>query len=104
MFTSIQYASSRGDPEQETSAHVYFYGLSFCDHCQEGRKLLEESGIPFSMTYLDQLEPEIRRPVLKSFRDIYGKSVLYPVLEIEGEYTFGYDREVWSDLLRSISQ
>lgn len=103
MFTSVPYATSRGDPKTQTDADVYLYGLSFCEHCREGQKLLEESGIRFSMTYLDQLEPDVRRPILRSFREIYGERVIYPVLEINGQFTFGYDRESWSNLLASIS-
>ncbi|HKJ86072.1 MAG TPA: glutaredoxin [Spirochaetia bacterium] len=103
MFSTIPYEYSRGDPEQ-ASSDIYLYGLSFCDHCAEARTLLEELDVPFSMTYLDTLEPDVRRPVLRKFREMYGKSVIYPVLEVDGEFTFGYSREKWSDLLRSISQ
>ncbi|MFW6312960.1 MAG: glutaredoxin family protein [Spirochaetota bacterium] len=103
MFSTIPYEQSRGDPEH-ASNEIYLYGLSFCEHCAEGRALLEELGVPFAMTYLDRLEPDVRRPVLRKFREIYGKSVIYPVLEIAGEFTFGYSRDKWSSLLRSISQ
>jgi glutaredoxin len=104
MFDTVRYASSGGDSDSTTESRVYLYGLSFCEHCTQGRALLEELGIDFSMTYLDKLEPGVRRPILKHFRDLYGKPVVYPVLEIDGEFTFGYNREVWSDLLRPISQ
>ena len=104
MFERIPYVVSQGDSDTPAEHDIYLYGLSFCDHCATGKEFLEESGVPFSMTHLDQLEPEVRRPVLKTFREMYGKPVIYPVLEIDGEFTFGYSREVWSDLLRSISQ
>jgi len=103
MFSTIPYEHSRGDPER-ASSNIYLYGLSFCDHCTQGKALLEELGVPYSVTYLDTLPPEVRRPVLKRFREMYGKSVIYPVLEIDGEFVFGYNREEWSDLLRSNSQ
>lgn len=104
MFATIPYTSSRADPEAIRAPRVYLYGLSFCDHCAHGQRLLEETGVDFSMTHLDTLEPGIRRPVLKRFRELYGKPVVYPVLEIDGEFTFGYNRELWSDLLHPISQ
>ena len=104
MFSEIPYTSSGDDPDAQEQIPIYFYGLSFCDHCVEGRRLLEELGVPFRMTYLDQLEPDVRRPVMHELRTTYGQSVLYPVLEIDGEFTFGYSREKWSDLLRSFSQ
>jgi glutaredoxin len=104
MFPSIPYVSSRGEPSVDATHDVYLYGLSFCDHCQAARGLLEQLGISFAMTYLDQLEPDVRRPVLATFRELYGKSVIYPVIEIDGVFTFGFDRDTWLRLLRPDSQ
>jgi glutaredoxin len=104
MFDTVPYEPSHDGPVAVAESRVFFYGLSFCDHCAQGRKLLEESGIQFSWTHLDRLEPDVRRPVLRAFRDVYGKPVIYPVLEIDGEYTFGYNQAIWSDLIGSISQ
>jgi glutaredoxin len=81
---------------------VYLYGLSFCESCREGRRLLEELGLAFRMTHLDQLEPDVRRPVLHELRAMYGKSVLYPVLEVDGEFTFGFEREAWTRALAPV--
>ena len=103
MFSDIPYVTSSGEPA-DASAEVYFYGLSFCDHCTAGKQLLEEMNVPFAMVYLDQLEPAQRRPVLRAFRETYGKQVIYPVLEVNGNYTFGFNREVWSEILQPVSQ
>lgn len=112
MYDTIPYVSSRdhtadGRPTEGSAAQgspgVYLYGLSFCDHCTSGKEMLEELGIPFAMTLLDQLDPAVRRPVLKSLRDRYGKQVVFPVLEIDGEFTFGFNRKIWSELLQSVS-
>ncbi|MFW5688681.1 MAG: glutaredoxin family protein, partial [Spirochaetota bacterium] len=89
MYSSIPYTYPEGAPD-DRPVDVYFYGLSFCDHCAEGRSLLEKLGVPFAMTYLDQLDPGVRRPVLQAFRKLHGERVLFPVLEVDGEFTFGY--------------
>lgn len=104
MFSTIPYESSRSASASGEPARVILYGLSFCGHCAEGRELLEELGVEFSSTYLDRLDPDVRRPVLARFRAVYGKPVIYPVLEIDGEFTFGYDKEIWSGLLSALSQ
>jgi len=104
MFSTIPYQTSRSADESGEPARIIVYGLSFCDHCAQGRAFLEDLGVDFSHTHLDRLEPEVRRPVLARFREIYGKPVIYPVLEIDGEFTFGFNEEVWSDLLKNTSQ
>ncbi len=97
MFESIPY--THVNAEQRAEHRVCLYGLSYCEHCEQGRQLLEEQGLAFDMTHLDTLAPDVRRPVLKAFRDEYGEHVPYPVLEIGDEYVFGFNREVWLEKL-----
>ncbi len=104
MFETIPYARSKQVPDRPDAPPVYFYGLSSCEHCKEGRDLLEEQQVPFEMVYLDTLDPEIRRPVLHEFRQRYGDRVPYPVLEIEGEFLFGFDRERWVQRIAPIAR
>ena len=103
MFESLPYARSAKGVETPGMPPVYLYGLTACEHCKEGRQLLEEHRIPFSMVYLDALTPEIRRPVLTALREQYGQRVLYPVLEVDGEYTFGFDRDAWEKIIGSLT-
>lgn len=104
MFSTIPYATSRPASTSADTARIILYGLSFCDHCAQGRAFLEELGVDFSFTHIDRLDPEVRRPVLARFRELYGKPVVYPVLEIDGEFTFGFNEEVWAELLQHRSQ
>lgn len=98
MFETIPY--TRHNADQHDERRVYLYGLSYCEHCENGRQLLNELVLPFESTHLDTLAPDVRRPVLKAFRDEYGEHVPYPVLEINDEYIFGFNREVWLEKLR----
>ena len=95
MFAALTYLSPDGEPADPARAHVIVYGLTYCSHCAQARELLKSLGVPFVMTYLDTLDPETRRPALHQLRTIYGRRVIYPVLEVDGELTFGYDPEVW---------
>ena len=104
MFSTIPYERPRTASPADDEARIFLYGLSFCDHCAQARAFLEELGVDFSYTQIDRLEPEVRRPVLARFRQIYGKPVIYPVLEIDGEFTFGFSEEIWSGLLHDESQ
>ena len=104
MFSTIPYERSPNASPSDEPARVILYGLSFCDHCAQARSFLEERGVAFSHTHLDKLEPDVRRPVLARFRELYGKPVIYPVLEIDGEFTFGFNEDIWSGLLKAESQ
>ena len=75
---------------------VVMYGLSFCDHCHEGKAFLESAGIRFEYAYLDEIDAPIRAKVTARLRRAYGKKLIYPVLEIDGEYAFGFDSAEWS--------
>lgn len=99
MFESIPYKLEGPVPREGEEPRVYFYGLSFCSHCEEGLSLLEEKGVSFYMAYIDELQPEIRRPVLSALRKEYGKPVMYPVLEVDGEYIVGFNRDLWLERL-----
>jgi glutaredoxin len=105
MFPTVDYhVSPRSQAAPDETPDVFFYGLSFCGHCVEGKTLLQELGLEFRWTFIDLLEPDVRRPILKALRDRAGEPVNYPVLEVNGEFVFGYNRAVWSELLRSGSQ
>ncbi len=103
MFETLPYAKSKQVPDRPEVPPIYLYGLASCEHCKEGRDLLEEQRIPFEMVYLDTLDAEVRRPVLQEFRQRYGERVPYPVLEIDGEFIFGFDREQWLERLGSLA-
>lgn len=92
MFDTIPYQEIG---EQREDTQVVMYGLSFCGHCEEGKAFLSSLGVGFRYASLDTLEAPLRRPVLKALRDRYGRPVLYPVLEVDGEFTFGFEPDAW---------
>jgi len=48
---------------------------------------------------LDRLPAERRHEIQADFERAYGAKPIYPVLEIDGELYFGFNREVWRRLL-----
>ncbi len=102
MFQTLPYARSRKAADRPKVPPMYLYGLTTCSHCLTARRFLEEYELPFQMVYLDTLEPEIRRPVMHALREAYGRRVLYPVLEVDGEFVFGFDHDEWTELIESL--
>ena len=103
MYESVEY-HVYGNASSDPATDIYLYGLSFCGHCSEAKVFLSDIDASYRWVYLDELNPETRRAVLADLRRRSGQPVTYPVLEVNGDYHFGYNRENWSDLLRSVSQ
>lgn len=97
MFETLPLTAQ---PAGATESDVILYGLSTCSHCAQGRATLDELGVPYRWTYLDLLEPSVRRPALAELRRIAGERVLYPVLEVGETMLFGFNREEWLEALR----
>ena len=104
MFQTLPYARSRKAVDKPGIPPMYLYGLTTCVHCLTARRLLEEYELPFHMVYLDTLDVEVRRPVMQALRAQYGSRVLYPVLEVDGDFMFGFDRDEWTELLESLEE
>ena len=104
MFRTLPYARSRKAVDKPSTPPIYLYGLTACAHCLAARRLLEEHELPFQMVYLDTLDPDVRRPAMQALRKEYGDRVLYPVLEIDGRFMFGFDREEWTVLIDTLAE
>jgi glutaredoxin len=78
---------------------VALYGLSFCDHCHEGKAFLESAGIEFEFAFIDLQPAPIRAQATARFRRVYGESLIYPILEVDGELIFGFDESEWRSRL-----
>ncbi|MFP4112983.1 MAG: glutaredoxin family protein [Spirochaetota bacterium] len=104
MFPEIPYETVDTHQDDGDERTIILYSLSFCHHCREARRLLEELHVSFRTTHLDLLDPEVRRPALRELREIHGDRVPYPVLEIDGSFTFGFDRDEWMRRLGSTAE
>lgn len=96
MYSDLSYVEL---PGARRVPGAYVYGLSFCSHCAEARAFLTEEGISVHAMLLDRLPAERRHEIQADFERAYGAKPIYPVLEIDGELYFGFNREVWRRLL-----
>lgn len=83
----------------DTGKEIVLYGFSYCVHCIDGRAFLESRGIGFKYVFLDEASLPQRSSVTPRLRRAYGKRLIFPVLEVDGDLAFGFDAEQWDALL-----
>ncbi|MFO8063499.1 MAG: glutaredoxin domain-containing protein [Spirochaetota bacterium] len=98
MYSDIPYKKIEGRRGHDS---VYVYGLSFCDHCKAAIEFLKEEGFSFHYVYLDRIRGEYRRRVTADLEAIWKQKLIYPILEVGGEFTFGFDEESWRSTIGS---
>jgi glutaredoxin len=96
MYQDVRYKQLAGARPVDGA---YVYGLSFCDHCNEAVQFLESEGFGLRFVYLDRIRGEIRKRVTAELEEVRGEKLIYPILELHGEFYFGFDPTVWKDLL-----
>ncbi|NBC28988.1 MAG: hypothetical protein GVY29_03230 [Spirochaetes bacterium] len=101
MIDSPRYQEfeGRGSPE-----NVTVYGLFTCVPCKEAKEYLQELGLAFRYVILEHQKPELRRQLKKTFQDTLGSRPVYPVLEVNGEFTFGFKEEAWRTVLAQVDE
>ena len=98
MYSDIPYKEIAGPRSHES---VYVYGLSFCDHCKAAIEFLKGEGFAFHYVYLDRIRGEYRQRVTTDLEAIWKQKLIYPILEVDGEFTFGFDEETWRSAIAS---
>jgi glutaredoxin len=87
---------SRVDGPVKTPS-LTLYSLSYCEVCREAGNLLSSLGLAYRYLLVDKLP---RQQILQVKREIQAagqKSILYPVLRIEGDETlYGFDETLWT--------
>ena len=99
MISSPRYQEFEGvgSPDQ-----VAIYGLLQCVPCKESKEFMESTGLAFRYVILEQQKPDVRQELKKTFQDRLGKRPVFPVLEVNGDLTFGFSVEVWRAELAQI--
>lgn len=99
MISSPRYQEFEGVGSAEA---VTVYGLLQCVPCKEAKEFLQESGLAFRYVILEHQKPDIRQELKRRFQEILGRRPVYPVLEVNGEFTFGFHIETWRTELAQI--
>jgi glutaredoxin len=86
----------------ETFGHeIAIYGLTRCEPCREARQFMEQKGWGYRYVHLERQPQELRQQIKKDFAKAHGSRPIFPVLEIDGEYHFGFNPEAWERWIRT---
>lgn len=96
MYEDVRYKKLEGARRVD---EAYVYGLSYCDHCKEAVQFLATEGFALRYVYLDRIRGEIRKRVTTELEELRGEKLIYPILELNGEFYFGFDPDTWRRLL-----
>lgn len=79
-------------------ADVTLYALSTCPYCKRAIKFLQERGVDFDVIFLDELEGDKRKEVIKKVHEISG-SYAVPLIVKGNKHVLGYDEKEIQELL-----
>ncbi|WP_321991781.1 glutaredoxin domain-containing protein [Marispirochaeta aestuarii] len=80
------------------------YGLSFCDHCREAKKLLEKMGFSFRYLQVDRLPKKEIVRIKREIEPAGVKTIVYPVLKTDADFLYGFDQTIWEQKLRQAAE
>lgn len=78
---------------------VKLYALSTCSHCKKTKELLQNKGVDFDATDVDQLEGDQRQQVIEEVKQ-YNPSLSFPTLLIGDKCIVGYKKDDIEEALK----
>ena len=100
MHKEVRFTDVPGD---SFGHEVVIYGLTRCEPCGDAKQFMNEKGWAYKYVHLERQPAELRQQIKKEFASAQGKRPVFPVLEIDGQYYFGFDPETWEGLITSSS-
>jgi len=98
VFDTIAFQKVDGEDRRR---HIQLLALSTCGFCRRGQEFLEQHHLAYEFVHLDTLDPEVKSRTKQEFKDLFGVTLSYPALVIDGkEQTVGYVKRFWEDLLQ----
>lgn len=77
---------------------VVLYSLSTCPYCRMAKRFLDDCGIDFDVTEVDQLGDEAKSETVADVRRLSG-GASFPVIVVGDEVVVGFDKARLSKLL-----
>ena len=78
---------------------VKLYALSTCSHCKKTKELLQNQGVDYDATDVDQLEGEKRQEAIEEVKQ-YNPSLSFPTLVIGDKCIVGYKKDEIEEALK----
>ena len=72
--------------------NVFLYALSTCVHCKHAKEFLDEKGVDYDYTYVDQLEGEDKQQAIQEVKK-YNPSLSFPTIIIDDKCIVGNKQE-----------
>ena len=79
--------------------NVKLYALSTCSHCKKAKELLQQKGVDYDVTDVDQLEGDQRQQVIEEVKQ-YNPSLSFPTLVIGDRCIVGYKKDEIEEALQ----
>lgn len=68
----------------ENKGHIMLYALSTCGWCKKCKKLLDDMKVEYNFIYVDQLEGEDRKEILKELEK-YNPDKNFPTIVVNND-------------------
>ena len=78
---------------------VKLYALSTCSHCKKTKELLQNQGVDYDATDVDQLEGEKRQEAIEEVKQ-HNPSLSFPTLLIGDKCIVGYKKDEIEEALK----
>lgn len=92
----LRYTEVDGPHSQH---EVVLYSLQRCEPCRDAREFLQRHGVRHRLVVVDWQLPQRRIAVKQTLEERYGARPIYPAIEIDGQFWFGFDPDRWRELL-----
>jgi len=79
---------------------VKLYALSTCGHCKKTKELLQNKGVDYDCTEVDQLEGQERQEAIEEVKQ-YNPSLSFPTLVVGDKCVVGYKKEEIEEALKN---
>ena len=78
---------------------VTLYSLQRCEPCRDAHEFLRRHGVRYRSVTVDWQLPQRRIAIKQTLEEQYGARPIYPAIEIDGVFFFGFDSDRWRELL-----
>ncbi len=97
MFEYIKFDKRDG---LLNKGNLKLFGLSTCGFCKRAISFLEDNKIKFEFTYMDQIDPELKKRAKEEFSHKFEERLSFPGLVLnENDYQIGFIRVAWERML-----
>lgn len=97
MFDWIDFKEEDGEHKDNK---VQLLAIENCAFCTRGMKFLQDHGIAYQYTYVDELRGKDKKKLKDEFKSAFGERPLFPTLVVNDEdFQLGFIEKAWKNAL-----